>query len=55
MSDVVIAMPHWGPEDYSEPNSYQLHFAQVAVEAGADVVVGNHTHVVQAIQQIERD
>ena len=52
VSDVVIAMPHWGPEDTSEPNSYQLHFAQVAVEAGADVVVGNHTHVVQAIQQI---
>lgn len=51
-SDVVIAMPHWGPEDTSDPNSYQLHFAQVAVEAGADVVVGNHTHVVQAIQQI---
>jgi poly-gamma-glutamate capsule biosynthesis protein CapA/YwtB (metallophosphatase superfamily) len=51
-SDVVIAMPHWGPEDTSEPNSYQLHFAQVAVEAGADVVVGNHTHVVQAIQQL---
>ena len=52
VSDVVIAMPHWGPEDTSEPNSYQLHFAQVAVDAGADVVVGNHTHVVQAIQQI---
>jgi poly-gamma-glutamate capsule biosynthesis protein CapA/YwtB (metallophosphatase superfamily) len=52
ISDVVIAMPHWGPEDTSEPNSYQLHFAQVAVDAGADVVVGNHTHVVQAIQQI---
>ena len=52
VSDVVIAMPHWGPEDTSEPNSYQLHFAQVAVEAGADVVVGNHTHVVQAIQKL---
>ena len=52
VSDVVIAMPHWGPEDSSDPNSYQLHFAQQAVEAGADVVVGNHTHVVQAIQQI---
>jgi poly-gamma-glutamate synthesis protein (capsule biosynthesis protein) len=52
VSDVVIAMPHWGPEDSSDPNSYQLHFAPVAVEAGADVVVGNHTHVVQAIQQL---
>jgi poly-gamma-glutamate synthesis protein (capsule biosynthesis protein) len=52
-ADVVIAMPHWGPEDTPYPNEYQLHFAQVAVEAGADLVVGNHTHVVQAIQQID--
>jgi poly-gamma-glutamate synthesis protein (capsule biosynthesis protein) len=52
VSDVVIAMPHWGPEDVPDPNSYQLHFAQAAVEAWADVVVGNHTHVAQAIQQI---
>jgi poly-gamma-glutamate capsule biosynthesis protein CapA/YwtB (metallophosphatase superfamily) len=52
VADVVIAMPHWGPEDTTDPNSYQLHFAQVAVDAGADVVVGNHTHVVQAIQQL---
>jgi poly-gamma-glutamate capsule biosynthesis protein CapA/YwtB (metallophosphatase superfamily) len=52
VSDVVIAMPHWGPEDTSDPDSNQLNFARVAVEAGADVVVGNHTHVVQAIQQL---
>jgi poly-gamma-glutamate capsule biosynthesis protein CapA/YwtB (metallophosphatase superfamily) len=52
VSDVVIVMPHWGPEDSPDPNSYQQHFAQVAVEAGADVVVGNHTHVVQAIEQL---
>ena len=53
VSDVVIAMPQWGPEDSPIPNEYQLHFAQVAVQAGADLVVGNHTHVVQAIQEIQ--
>ena len=53
VSDVVITMPHWGPEDSSDPDSNQLDFAQVAVEAGADVVVGNHTHVVQAIEQLD--
>jgi poly-gamma-glutamate capsule biosynthesis protein CapA/YwtB (metallophosphatase superfamily) len=51
-ADVVIVMPHWGPEYSPNPNPYQRHFAQVAVEAGADLVVGNHTHVVQAIQEI---
>jgi poly-gamma-glutamate synthesis protein (capsule biosynthesis protein) len=53
VSDVVIAMPHWGPEDSPDPNSYQLDFARIAVEAGADLVVGNHTHVVQATQEID--
>ncbi len=51
-SDVVIAMPHWGPEDSPDPNEYQLHYAAQAVQDGADVVVGNHTHVVQAIQDL---
>jgi poly-gamma-glutamate capsule biosynthesis protein CapA/YwtB (metallophosphatase superfamily) len=53
VADVVIAMPHWGPEDVPTPNWSQRNLAQVAVDAGADLVVGNHTHVVQAIQQID--
>ena len=53
VSDVVIVMPHWGPEDVPMPNWSQRDLAQVAVEAGADLVVGNHTHVVQAIQEID--
>lgn len=52
VSDVVIAMPHWGPEDVPLPNYSQRQLAQVAVDAGADLVVGNHTHVVQAVQEI---
>ncbi len=53
VSDVVIAMPHWGPEDVPNPSWSQRNLAQTAVEAGADLVVGNHTHVVQAIQEID--
>jgi hypothetical protein len=53
VSDVVIVMPHWGPEDVSRPNWSQLELARLAVEAGADLVVGNHTHVVQAYQEID--
>jgi poly-gamma-glutamate synthesis protein (capsule biosynthesis protein) len=53
VSDVVIAMPHWG-SDYSDtPNYRQLFFDQVAVEAGADLVVGNHPHVIQGMREIE--
>ena len=53
VSDVVIAMPHWGPEDVAMPNWIQRDLAQEIVNAGADLVVGNHTHVVQAIQEID--
>lgn len=52
VSDVVIVMPHWGPESTPDPHYWQLEYAKVAVAAGADLVVGNHTHVVQAYQVI---
>ena len=53
VSDVVIAMPHWGPEDTAAPGWWQMALAEVAVDAGADLVVGNHTHVVQAYEEID--
>lgn len=53
VSDVVIVMPHWGPEDVPMPNWSQIDLAKVAVQAGADLLVGNHTHVVQAVQEID--
>ncbi len=53
VSDVVIALPHWGPEDVPGPNWSQRELARVAVDAGADLVVGNHTHVIQAFEEID--
>lgn len=53
VSDVVIFLPHWGPEDVPVPSYIQRDLAQHIVAAGADLVVGNHTHVVQAIQEID--
>lgn len=52
ISDVVIFMPHWGPEDRSAPTWVQRQLAQKIVTAGADLVVGNHTHVVQGYQRL---
>lgn len=52
-ADVVIALPHWGSEDNFIPNWNQRTQAKQLVAAGADLVVGNHTHVVQAIQEID--
>ena len=52
MSDVVIVMPHWGPEYTHTPNPSQLALAQVAADAGADLIVGNHTHYIQAFGEV---
>ena len=46
-------MPHWGSEDIFIPNWIQREQAHQLVNAGADLVVGNHTHVVQAVQEID--
>lgn len=53
ISDVVIAMPHWGSDYSPTPNYRQLFFDRVAVEAGADLVIGNHPHVIQGMREFE--
>ena len=50
--EVVVVLPHWGPEYSHIPNASQLHLAEVAVQAGADLVIGNHTHYIQAFETI---
>lgn len=52
IADVVIALPHWGNEYNSIPSMLQRQQAQQLIDAGANLVVGNHTHVVQAIDTI---
>jgi len=49
-ADVVIAFPHWGNEYQSEPTARQREMAHAMIDAGADLVVGAHPHVVQPIE-----
>lgn len=53
ISDVVIVMPHWGSDYQDIPNYRQLHFDQVIVDAGADLVIGNHSHWIQGMREID--
>ena len=46
-ADVVIVLPHWGAEYFSEINWEQYNGAASLVEAGATLVVGNHPHRAQ--------
>jgi poly-gamma-glutamate synthesis protein (capsule biosynthesis protein) len=44
-SDVVAVYLHWGAENQRCPTARQRKLAQKLADAGADVVVGTHTHV----------
>ncbi|MDH3529110.1 MAG: CapA family protein [Acidobacteriota bacterium] len=52
--DVVIVSFHWGTEYALGVNQDQVRPAKLAVEAGADVVLGHHPHVLQRIEVIDR-
>ena len=48
--DVVIVTVHWGKEYIHEPTLEQHKLARAAVDAGADLVLGHHPHVLQGIE-----
>ncbi len=50
--DFVFAAFHWGREGRTLTEPYQRELARVAVEAGADLVVGHHPHVIQGFERI---
>lgn len=50
MCDFVAVYPHWGVEYEAYPEEYQRKIAQKCMEAGADVVVGAHTHCLQGVE-----
>ncbi|MCR4951400.1 MAG: CapA family protein [Solobacterium sp.] len=52
ISDVVIVSIHWGQEYVMNPNEHQQMLARQLVDAGADIIVGNHPHVIQPIEKI---
>jgi poly-gamma-glutamate capsule biosynthesis protein CapA/YwtB (metallophosphatase superfamily) len=50
-NDLVVAYFHFGEEYQVEPNEYQKMISKMAIEAGTDLVVGTHPHVVQNLEQ----
>jgi hypothetical protein len=51
-NDLVIILPHWGVEWYAVPCPRQRQTARKLIKAGADVIIGNHPHVVQIAEII---
>ena len=49
--DYVVVIPHWGKEGQIAPTDHQYKIVQKMVDAGADLILGSHTHCVQPILQ----
>ncbi len=50
-ADVMIVNMHAGVEYTRTPTAQQIAFAHTAIDAGADLVVGEHSHWVQTVEQ----
>lgn len=46
-ADLVLVYPHWGEEYREDPTRAQVDLARNMVEWGADLVIGNHPHIVE--------
>jgi hypothetical protein len=49
-AQVVIVFPHWGTEYDPTPFAGQQNLARAAIDAGADLVIGNHAHWAGAME-----
>lgn len=47
---IVIVNFHWGNEKEYSPTSNQVRMGRLAVDAGADLVLGHHSHRIQPIE-----
>ncbi len=52
--DFVVLQFHWGDEEISFPKYSDVQIAHSCIDAGADLIVGHHAHIVQS-HEIYRD
>lgn len=49
-NDLVIISCHWSSELLDRPKPYQIELAHKMINAGADIILGHHPHVVQGVE-----
>lgn len=54
-ADFVIVFPHWGTEYSYKISSLQKKWTEVFLEAGVDLVLGSHPHVLEPVEWVERE
>lgn len=46
-----IVLFHWGFEDFNFPSPDQVEIGRSLIDAGVDLVIGNHPHVIQSFEK----
>lgn len=49
-ADLIVVLVHWGIELKETPESYQVELGHQYIDAGADLVIGSHPHVLQGLE-----
>ena len=49
--DMICVSMHWGVEYQTSPNSVQKDLADFLFQNGADIIIGNHPHVLQNMEK----
>ena len=49
--DIVIVSFHWGQELDYKPNQNQINLGRATIDAGADLVLGHHSHRINPIER----
>ena len=52
VADAVVVLPHWGTEYLYAPTGSQKKWAQFLADAGADLIIGTHPHVLQPVEEV---
>ncbi len=47
---IVVINMHWGVEYLTQPSAQEKELARALIDAGTDVIIGHHPHVVQPIE-----
>ena len=54
-ADMIVVFPHWGEEYSLEPVDMQYEWAKTFANLGADVIIGNHPHVIEPVTMVKSD
>ncbi|MFD2117307.1 CapA family protein [Paenibacillus yanchengensis] len=50
-ADVVVVLIHWGEERVTTLSDKQLSLGKAYIDAGADLVIGHHPHILQGFEE----